>query len=437
MILNNLQELPLDNIGNDMWRATIGDKKLLIADPALVSNDKNVDEFYLKLPCKASMSDNSNGTITLTASDRHILVVAKQRLVISNADGTLGSIRIDQNAVSHSNVEFVERCGNPHNSFAFNDICGIVISAEYDEIPDTITHIVYNTLTSKYGVVISSDDEIGTGDMLDTTSTVTGMYVNTISATIDYGGIIEIPNISTVIGVKRKVWETSKTKSMVLLHEHLKTSVGSVDPCKVTLCTVISNDELAVVDTTNVGLLSSNWDKLLKITVDADPMQYLITFDKRTYSIYDGKWKPIISCNPDVHGGTGWSWHYFDGTSWVDNKRSDNLLHQIVDEMLKDGLSIEEFPDINTLADLTPEEINSKGGFVMRDSSYFDVLFLVPTGTSVISSVGVVVSETGFVSAPIGTDDGYSVLRKHDKGKQLHTIVKLSPGLENIVIDYI
>ena len=437
MILNNLQELPLLKIGKDMWRAIVGDKKLLITDPALVSNDKNVNEFYLRLPCKASISDNGNDAFTLSYSDRHVLIVAKQNLVISNADGTLGSIRTDPNAISHDIVEFVERCGNPHNSFAFNDICGIVISAEYDKIPDSVTHIVYNTLTSKYGVVISSDDEIGTGDSLDTISTITGMFVNTIAATIDYGGIIEIPNISTVISVKRKVWETSKHKPMVLLPEFLKTSVGTVAPCKEPLCAVISNDELAVVDTMNIGLLSSNWDKLIKLTVDADPMLYLITFDKRTYSIYKDEWRPIISCNPDIHKGIGWSWHYFNGTKWIDNKRSDMALHQIVSRMLEDGLSLKGFPDISTLAELTTDEINSPGGFVMRDSSYLDILLLVPKGTSKIISFGAIVSETGFVSAPIGTDDGYNVLRKHDKGKQLHTIVKLSPGLENIVIDYI
>ncbi len=446
MIFQNKLVLPLTKLKDDLFRCILGDYTLFITDVSLISNSTDYksntpnrisNEYQLDLPCKARIElfENDDKRCTIVPDDNFVLCVAEQTQVISNADGTVGKWDADPKSLKVQSFIYTFKNANSYNTNVINDLKGILIACEFDEEPDTIRHLIYSTLTSKYGAVISADDEIGTGSVLEKASVVDSPVIRTISGLVDYGGIVELPNISTVLGIKRKVWHTNAEYAMIFNNAF---EINSDNP-EATLerdghRLSIRCDSAVSIDTNGIGFFTSLWDKINCFDIDADDMSYAITFDKRTYSVYTDCWTPIISCDPEIHGGEQYTWHLMLDDQWYNTEEltfDPKFVTQALDDM-------DHKPKLSVLNTLSADEINSTNGFVMRESSYVDIVFYVEnTQLAVIRSFKIIVNETGYSEATLGENGSYDIIRKHDKGRQLHTIVKKGVGVESIIIDYI
>ncbi len=425
MIFQNLVEIPLLKILDNLYRATLGDHTILVDDMSLVTTETKAgkDVYSVKLPCncKTVCVDKEGKRYKLDASDEHMLVVAKQNQIISNADGTIGSINIDEEATESEILRYSFINPNSHNTNITNVLCGVLISCRFATAPETIRHMIYSTLTSKYGAIVSSDDEIGTGAVLDRASVVNNVNVLNMNALMSYGGIIEIPNASSILSIKRKVWDKCKIFELDL------STVGDE---------VHESTELIVKDTNGIGFFTSLWDAINNIEVVAGPsIYYIMTFDKKTYVVYkDGKWIPVISTQPDIHGDKDYTWHILVGSEWVSTESFAFDLEYVAQAMENTDLRV----PLTSLNDLSSTDINTLGGFVMREASYLDLIFYHDkTISQGMPTVKLNVSETGYKEITTGSFGDYDVIRKHDKGRQLHTIISRCKDTESITIDYL
>lgn len=452
MIIQNKTTLPLRKVGTDVFKLTLGQVVVTLTDLALVTigdtksvdpSGALVDTYSLSLPCNAIIQATGvENQYELISNPTHVFTVAEQTQVISNADGVIGNIQIDPASIDSQVIKYTFKNPNSYNTSIINDLQGVAICCEFPVdtgIPATVRHLIYSTLISKYGAVISADDEIGTGDVLENSSQVNNTpSVKTLSGIIETGGIIEIPNISSVLQVKCKRWVKGNLhKLMVSTSSQITPATDATITSSTTSGIDLSVTAPVVVGTESTGLFTSLWDKIESFQINASALvRYVLTFDMKTYVIHNGTgWLPVISNDPAVHGLTRHTWHVLNASGMWDDTNTLVFDTSMILSALQQQI---DPPTAVALNLLTSADICSDHGFVTRTSSYLDIFFVcLDVGDHNISSCEITVDESGYNYCTIGENGSYEVCHKNENGKQLHTIVKKSTGLESITIDYL